>query len=265
MLIDINAHLGAYPFRQIRHKTVEGLLGLMRRSGIDHAVVSANTSLLYRDVHRGNDEVRQALGAAGGKLSGIATINPRYSSWKRDMAEAVEQWGFKAVRLLPQYHDYDLADADGQAALEAIAELGVPVAFHERVEDHRQMHPWDRARPMSFAAVGKALAKFTDMKVLWLNGLGINADLVRDAGLEGRILIDINRFDVTLMQTLEKFIDALGADSFAFGTHMPMSYVGPALVRMEVLRLSDDDKQKLAWRNASQYLNLNVGETVAAS
>jgi hypothetical protein len=103
------------------------------------------------------------------------------------------------------------------------------------------------------------------MKVLWLNGLGINADLVRDAGLEGRILIDINRFDVTLMQTLEKFIDALGADSFAFGTHMPMSYVGPALVRMEVLRLSDDDKQKLAWRNASQYLNLNVGETVAAS
>jgi hypothetical protein len=46
---------------------------------------------------------------------------------------------------------------------------------------------------------------------------------------------------------------------------MPMSYVGPALVRMEVLRLSDDDKQKLAWRNAAQFLNLSVGETVGAS
>jgi predicted TIM-barrel fold metal-dependent hydrolase len=265
MLIDINAHLGAYPFRQIRHHTAEGLVGLMDRNGIDHAIVSANTSLLYRDVHRGNDEAREAIAASAGRLTGIATINPRYSSWKRDMIEAVRQWDFKAVRLLPEYHDYDLADADGQAALEAIAELGVPLALHERIEDHRQMHPWDRARPMSFAAAGKALAKFTDMKLLWLNGLGINAAAVRDAGLEGRILIDINRFDVTLMNTLEKFIDALGADAFAFGTHMPMSYVGPALVRMEVLRLGDDDKQKIAWRNVARFLNLNVGAAATAN
>ena len=48
MLIDVNAHLGPYPFRQIRHHTGEGLLGVMDRNRIDHAVVSANTSLFYR-------------------------------------------------------------------------------------------------------------------------------------------------------------------------------------------------------------------------
>ena len=216
-------------------------------------------------MHRGNDELREAIEASDGRLSGVATINPRYSSWQRDMAEVISDWGFKAVRLAPEYHDYDLNGPHGQAALAAIDELGVPVVFHERIEDHRQQHPWDRAMPMSFASVAKALAGFPNLKVLWLNGLDINADGVRQAGLEGRILIDINRFDVTLHNQLEDFIEALGAESFVFGTHMPMNYVGPALVRMDVLDLSDEQKERIAWRNAAEFLGLEVAAAQQAS
>lgn len=258
MLIDVNAHLGPYAFRQIRHHTAAGLLGVMDRNRIDHAVVCANTSLFYRDAHRGNDELHQAMQAAQGKLTGVATINPRYSSWQRDMAEAIGEWGFKAVRLAPEYHDYDLSDAHGQAALAAIDQAGVPVVLHERIEDHRQQHPWDRAMPMSFERAGAALANYANLKVLWLNGLGLDAEAVRRAGLAGRILIDINRFDVTLHNQLEILIEQLGASSFAFGTHMPMSYVGPALLRMDVLDISDEDKECIAWRNAASFLGLEV-------
>ena len=210
-------------------------------------------------MHRGNDELRQALADGGGRLWGVATINPRYATWERDLGQAINDWGFKAVRLAPQYHDYDLSDGHGQAALAAIDELRVPAVFHERIEDHRQQHAWDRAMPMSFEHVAHTLRKFPNMKVLWLNGMDVTADAVRHAGLEGRILIDINRFDVTLFNRLEQLIEQLTPSAFAFGTHMPMSYVAPALLRMDVLRLSDQDEQRIAWRNATAFLDLDIG------
>jgi len=256
MLIDINTHLGPYPFRQIRHHTVDGVLGVMDRNQIDHAVVSSNTCLLYRDVHRGNEELLEAHSCP--RMSAIATISPLYSSWKRDMAQAINDWHFKAVRLAPQYHDYDLCDNDGQAALAAIDELNVPLVLHERIEDHRQTHAWDKARPMPFDNIAQSLKNFPNLKVMLLNGLDFDAAAIQNAGLAGRVLIDLNRFDVTLFNQLENMIADLGVDSFAFGSHMPMNYVGPALVRMDVLRLSDEEKELIAWQNAAKFLDLNI-------
>ena len=41
MLLDANAWLGHYPFRQVPHTTPEGLLGLMDKHQIETAVVSS--------------------------------------------------------------------------------------------------------------------------------------------------------------------------------------------------------------------------------
>ena len=41
MIIDVNASLGHYPFRRLRHNTADTLVALMDRNGIDRAVVSS--------------------------------------------------------------------------------------------------------------------------------------------------------------------------------------------------------------------------------
>jgi predicted TIM-barrel fold metal-dependent hydrolase len=259
-LIDVSAGLGAYAFRRLRHETVDGLLALMDRNGIDHAVVSSNPSILYRDAHSGNEQLNQAMAdAPRGRLTGIATINPLYAGWREDATTAVRQWGFKGIRLLPNYHGYKLSDHDGQAALDLIEELNVPVVLPQRIEDRRQQHAWDQAADLTFDDLAVNLAKRAGIKALLLNWLDVNEHAVRDTGMRGRLLIDINRFDVSLYNQLEKLIAALGVEHFAFGSHMPFNYVGPALLRLEVLRLNDDDKQRIAWRNAVKFLGLAIG------
>src|SRR2546423_12597361 len=53
MIIDVNASLGHYAFRALRHNTAATLLELMDRNGIVKAVVSSLPALFYRDAHRG--------------------------------------------------------------------------------------------------------------------------------------------------------------------------------------------------------------------
>ena len=57
MIIDVNAYLGHWPFRQLRHNTVKGLLNLMDRNGIDKAMVSSINAIFYKNCHAGNEEL----------------------------------------------------------------------------------------------------------------------------------------------------------------------------------------------------------------
>ncbi|MBI4622957.1 MAG: metal-dependent hydrolase, partial [Verrucomicrobia bacterium] len=145
MIIDVNASLGHYPFRQLRHTTAESLLGLMDRTQIDRAVVSSLHAVFYRDAHRGNEELFESVQRHRDRLVPVATINPKYAGWERDLEEAVEKWKMKAVALVPEHHGFRLGDDHGRAVLQRIAGYGLPVVLMQRFEDRRQRHHWDKA------------------------------------------------------------------------------------------------------------------------
>src|SRR5690606_23139348 len=159
MIIDINAFVGHYPFRQLTCTHAADLLALMERNGITRAVVSSLHAAFYRDAHRGNEELFEDVARVGGnRLIAVATINPKYAGWQRDLAQAAHAWRAKAIALTPEYHGYALADEHGRAALAAIAERDVPVVLTQRLEDRRQRHAWDRAEDLRLDPVLAAAA-----------------------------------------------------------------------------------------------------------
>src|SRR5688572_25614872 len=129
MIIDVNACLGHYPFRQLRFNTAEKMIGLMDRNGIDRAVVSSLHAVFYRDAHRGNVELYEETKSHGSRFIPVATVNPKYVGWERDLAESIEQWKMKAVTLVPEHHGYALSDEHGRAALARIAKYGRPATL----------------------------------------------------------------------------------------------------------------------------------------
>ena len=56
-----------------------------------------------------------------------------------------------------------------------------------------------------------------------------------------------------------QLIANLGADRLVFGTGMPFNYPDPALLNLEVLDVSKEDKEKIAWRNAERWLLVESG------
>lgn len=257
MIIDVNASLGHYPFRPLRFNTAEKMIGLMERSGISRAVVSSLPAVFYRDAHRGNEELLAETRAHGSRFVPVATVNPRYVGWERDLAQAVGEWKMKAVTLVPEHHGYALNDEHGRAALARIAEHGVPVVLRQRFEDRRQRHHWDRAEDLPVNALLEAARTHPRLKFLLVNWLGLDGQKLVEAGLKGRCLIDFARTQVVYRQEVPKLIEALGAESLAFGSHAPFDYVGPSLVKLaNIETLHPADYEKIVWRNAAAFLGL---------
>ena len=257
MIIDLHTHLGHFPFRRLRNNSAPGLLDLMNRNGIDKAVVSSLNSVFYRNVHEGNHELRAATQTATNRLVPLATVNPMYAGWEHDMDEAILEWGWKGVYLTPSYHRYRLDDEAGKAVLRRITKCNVPVVLPQRLEDRRQQHWMDTAEDLRFADVAKAVKPLPKLKVILLNWEGLDGYRIREAGLAERILIDITRLSVTLHKEVPKLIDALGVGAVGFGTHMPMAYPGPALVKLQIRGfLSPADRERVAWRNTAEMLGI---------
>jgi len=259
MIIDVNAYLGHYPFRQLRANRAEELIELMDANSIDRAVVSSLHAVFYRDAHRGNAELHEETRAHTARLIPVATVNPNYVGWRRDLAEAVERWKMKAVTLVPAHHGYSLTDDHGQAALESIAEYGLPVVLTQRFEDRRQRHHWDVAEDLELKDVIEVARSHPKLKFLLRNWSGLDGARLAEAGLKGRCLIDFSRLHVLMLKDVPKLISALGVEAIAFGSHMPFDYVGPALVKLANLEsLPKADQESIAWRNAATFFRIDV-------
>ena len=257
MIIDINSYLGHYPFRSLRCTTAEKMLGAMDRNGIGRAVVSSLPAVFYRDAHRGNQELWEETQAHAARFIPVATINPKYVGWERDLAEAIETWKMKAVTLVPEHHGYSLGDEVARAALARIAAYGVPLLLTQRFEDRRQRHHWDRAEDLKPEVVLEAAGAHPTLKFLLVNWINLDGPKLAQAGLKGRCLVDFARLQVAQQEEVPKLIDALGVEAIAFGSHLPFDYVGPSLVKLaNVELLRPADYEAIAWRNAARFLGL---------
>jgi predicted TIM-barrel fold metal-dependent hydrolase len=72
---------------------------------------------------------------------------------------------------------------------------------------------------------------------------------------------------VLLNKDVPKLIDELRVESIAFGSHMPIDYLGPSLVKLANLAalVSEDDYEKIAWKNAASFFRLDILKKGTAS
>ena len=87
MRIDVNAFLGAYPYRRVPGTSPDGLLRAMTRAGIDEAWVSHLPSLFWRQPMAGNawlyETVARRRGGAIRCTTGSTRQDPRCATSPR--------------------------------------------------------------------------------------------------------------------------------------------------------------------------------------
>jgi predicted TIM-barrel fold metal-dependent hydrolase len=266
MIIDVNAFLGHYPFRRLRFTSAVRMIEHMDTHGIDMAVVSSLNAVFYRDAHSGNEELLQEVRQFPDRLIPIATVNPKYVGWERDLEDSVKRFGAKGVTLLPEHHGYSLTDDLGRAALSRIAAYELPVVLTQRLEDRRQRHHWDVAQDLTAATLIEVATTHRSLRFLLCNWIDLKATELVAAGLRGRCLIDFARLSVLLTKDVPRLIDELRVESIAFGSHMPFDYLGPSLVKLANIAglYPAEDYEKMAWQNAASFFRLNVADRRAA-
>jgi predicted TIM-barrel fold metal-dependent hydrolase len=174
------------------------------------------------------------------------------------LEQAIDEWNFVAVRLLPNYHAYNLDSAAGLGVLRWCAARGVPVMLPQRIEDRRQQHRWDKANDLVWNDIAPALRAQENLQVLLTNWLGLDATAILEAGLRECVLIDFARYDAILFQNLQPLLHELGAQAIAFGSHAPFNYYAPALVRLETIPVSPAERAQIAAGNCARFLKIDI-------
>lgn len=99
-----------------------------------------------------------------------------------------------------------------------------------------------------------------DAQFILVNGIGyLGSPLGRqNSDLPPNYFIEISRLSAVLQSEIRQLLDNLGSDRVVFGTGMPLKYPDPALVKLEVLEATEEEKEAIRWKNAAKLLENKV-------
>jgi predicted TIM-barrel fold metal-dependent hydrolase len=257
MIIDVNASLGPFAFRRLRHNTSEGLLRLMDSRKIDKAIVASASAITYRNPQAGNEEVHDEVRHHRDRLIPFGVINPTYAGWEDDLRICREDFGMRGVRLYPKWHNFGLSDARCLDLVHAATERDMIVSIPIRVEDPRERSWLVDIPDLALDDVAGLINSCPRTRFLILNGLGFRNTLLgrKTGGLAANYCLEISRLTALLDDELGFLIRDLGAERIVFGTGMPFSYPDPALLKLQVMSAGEEDRQRIAWKNIAQWLD----------
>jgi len=258
MMIDVNAYLGPFAFRRLRHNTADSLLALMDTRKIDKAVVSSAAAITYRNAQAGNEEVAEEIKGHRDRLIPFAVINPFYAGWRDDLKICREEFGMTGLRLYPKWHNYSLSDPCCRELVNAATERGMAISIPMRVEDNRQRSWLLNIPDVPLAEIVELVKAHPGARFLLLNGLGYTGSPLgrKNNGLPANYAIELSRLSAVLANELSQLIANLGVERLLFGTGMPFNYLDPALLKLEVLDAGASDKEKIRSQNAATWLRL---------
>jgi len=258
MIIDVNAYLGHFAFRRLRHNTAASLLTLMDSRKIDKAVVSSAAAITYRNAQAGNEELAEDVKSHRDRLIPFAVINPFYAGWQDDLKICREEFGVAGLRLYPKWHNYSLSSPSCRELVTAATEQGMVISIPIRVEDNRERSWLLNIPDIPLEEIVELVRAHPKARFLLLNGLGYTGSPLgrKDNGLPTNYAIELSRLSAVLANEIGQLITNLSAGRILFGTGMPFNYPDPALVKLEVLDATDSDKDKIRSQNAASWLHL---------
>jgi len=238
VLIDHNALVGPYPFRQLPEPTPQRLLADMDRLGIGAAWVGHVPSIFYRDVAAGNDELFASLEPHRGRLLAVPAVNPAYPGWEREVARA-RSAACPAVRTYPAHYAFDAAGVAMRELCGACAEAGLVLTLTVRLEDARQRHPLDIAPELSGAAIRAALRCHPGVRLLvTAAGRGLIEEVHFGSTPEesSRLRWDVSWIWGPPEDHFATLVQTVGRERLVFGTHFPFRLPEAALATVDLSR-----------------------------
>jgi uncharacterized protein len=277
MLLDINAYVGHWPFKQLQYNTCSKMLDRMNKFGVNCSVISNLNGVFYKNTQSANEELYNEINSDKrfkDRFTPFAVINPIYAGWRDDLEICIKKMGMKGIRLYPKYHDYEMTDPSLIELVKRVRDHGLPVAFDIRMVDSRQRSwldiPVFEPKEVKYDIITKEWAlknvvlivkEVPDAKYIIVNvansmrlsdedlSLFKKADIVFDTS--GRQI----RGDDTLSELLKRF----GKEKFAFGTHSPILDYLTGLLRIESMNDTEADaatKELLRSGNAKRIIGI---------
>lgn len=239
--MDFNCFSGNWPFHKVRYNTVEKIVQLHKRCGIEGGIVSSCEAIFYQDPYEAELSLSKELAGTG--YYHAMTLNPTLPAWKDALRRCVEELGVKAVRLVPGYHGYTLADDVMKEVCDSLQRYNLPLILTLRIEDERttwMINP----RFIPVTEVKTFLETYADIPTLVANvRINESADLAPVFGTRQNLFIDTSGFMRGLFPVDTAYPYVKG--QMVFGSNAPMSEIQSLTILVETAKLSQQEKDAI--------------------
>lgn len=251
MVIDVNAFVGAYPWRRVPATSPRDLLVAMDRVGIDTAWVSHLPGVFWRDPADGNAWLWETTEREP-RFEPVPAVQPELPGWEQIISAAAER-GAPAVRVDPTFQGIAPAGVPMRALAAACGEASVPLMLAVRFEDGRQRHPNDRADELPAAAVRALIRSDPRVRILVTHAdRGFIEEVHFGSTPEeaARLWWDISWIWGPPEDHLELLLDTIGPDRFVFGSGQPLRLPETPVARLDLLDLNAESRAAIESGNA---------------
>jgi uncharacterized protein len=247
MIIDVNTSFGRWPFQTFGVNSAPALAKHLNSAGITRALVSAIDGILYPDPSVCDDELFKLVKSTP-MLIPVPIINPCRANWR----SALETNGLKAVKIIPNYHNYPLTDPAVGQLMEVLAGRRIPLMIQMRVDDERNQYPLMKIPGVEWQTVVQLANTFRKIPIVCLCAyLGEAVALVQKAG---NVSVDIAFIET--FQTLPALLRKIPAERILFGSHTPFLYAASAGMKLKAARLAAKTHKLIASVNARRLFNI---------
>jgi hypothetical protein len=250
MRIDVNAFLGAYPWRRVPGTSPEALLTAMDRVAIDEAWVSHLPGLFWKDPTEGNPWLYE-LTAVQSRLRPVPAVHPGLRGWEETLSDAASR-GAPAVRCDPHFYGLDPGGDAMRVLVAACGAAGLPLMAAVRLEDGRQRHPLDVAPELPAAAIRALVRADQDVHLIVTHADRALIEEVHfgsTAAEASRLLWDISWIWGPPEDHLALLVTTIGVDRFVFGTGQPLRLPETSVAKLDLLDLTPGQRAAIESEN----------------
>ena len=224
---------------------VDAVLASLAAIGVDCVLLSPLDGVWAHDAHRANDAV-YAAARDQRQVRPVPLLDPTLPTWPEALARA-RAAGAPAVRWLPAYAGFELADPRAADCARAIRAAGLALWVQVRLEDPRRQHARAVVPDVAAAAVAEFAHRHPDLDVV-IGGAAWKPllDLTGAVAALPHLYADVSQVDG--MDSLLRLLDAGLAHRLLFATHAPFFVPLAGLARV-VLDLPDAEAEAILGGN----------------
>lgn len=251
------AGIGAfYDIKMHMDGTKATLQGEAAHAGITHSMIFS-VATKPAQVKSINEFIAGEVSMSGGTMTGLGTMHPLSEDMEGDMRHLLEL-GLRGVKLHPDVQGFCIDNERCQTIYALCEEAGIPVLLHTGDKRYDMSNP-NRLRPM--------VEKFPRLTFIGahLGGYSVWEDAVEQLrGLPNLYFDCSSTFAFMPTEKAKELILTLGADHVIFGTDYPMWVPKNEVDTFFSLSLSEEDNEKILWRNAAKLFRLDSAALQAA-
>ena len=250
-IIDVNVSLGNWPFQRFSLDTPDKLVKHLKSEGISSALVSPIESVFYPDPGVYNKLLIQRLKPYP-NLYPVMVLNSILADWRQRLREYSDYSKIKAIKILPNYHNYSLSEKFVDDLMNELRERKIALIIQMRIEDERNQYPLLKVAGVKVKEIIQLANRFPQVPIICLCPYYEEAvALVKETS---NIHIDISFTE--RLDTIVSLLNEIPAGRVLFGSHTPFLYTCSAVMKLKFANISKKDLKAIMFDNADHLLKL---------